>query len=190
MNSDNKLGRKGRRVLGCFGLAFGSLFLGIGLFICVAALSRSWKQHNTAGWKSVPGEVISVNVKFTEEKMPESPMLYSYTVDGKVYRSTRAAYVDVKNLSYNDWLALINGLPQKGPVTVYYNPAEPEESVLRAGKYANSSHGLGLGAMFAGFAAVWMAFWWGMSNWLPSRLERSRKSDSGGDSQKSGYSRD
>jgi len=98
--------------------------------------------------------------------------MYEFDVNGGVYRSSRVAFIDRANIDYQDWLQLANGLPKEGAITVYYNPDDPNESVLKAGNAAISWSGVGFGALFGGFATFWMIAWWCMSNWLPDRLMR------------------
>jgi len=166
------MSRKGRRVIGGFGVMFGSLFLLLGLFAIGSGLKRGIKQRNTADWPSVQGRILSLSVDRPENHGAESPLMYEYEVDGKVYRSTRVAYVDKPNLEFNEWIQLANGLPKDGTVAVYFDPEDPNESVLKAGEHAASWEGVKSGSLFAGFAAIWVTLWWGMSNWLPDRLSR------------------
>lgn len=164
--------RRGRRIFGLFGLAFGSLFLFVGLGVMGAAIHRGLKQKATSDWPTVKGEILSTKLTKPDNNSADSPLIYEFGFKGGVYRSTRVAFIDRTNIGYNDWIQLANGLPKEGPVTVYYNPEDPNESVLVAGDVTPSWDGLGFGAMFAGFAAFWMTGWWGISNWLPDRLSR------------------
>lgn len=174
------MSKKGRRIFGLFGLAFGSIFLLIGLAVMGAGIRRGLKQRATEAWPKIEGEIISMQTGMTGKDGPSSTVTYRFDLAGKIYRSSRIAYIDRQNIEYNDWLQLANGLPDSGRVTVYYDPRDPGESVLISGNAKQSWSGIGTGALFAGFAAVWMTFWWVMSNWLPNRLERETI-QSGGD---------
>jgi len=169
---ESSLSRKGRRTVGLFGLAFGSIFLCVGIANMIGPIKRGFKQRGTTEWTMVEGEIISVTPKAPRENRPDSPMLYQYKVDERSYRSTRAALTDGAKLEYNEWLQLINGLPDSGKIPVYYNPADPNESMLITGEVKASWQGLKAAVRFAGFALVWMAMLWGISNWLPDRLAK------------------
>jgi hypothetical protein len=91
-----------------------------------------------------------------------------------------------RNIRFNDWIQLANGLPESGRVKVFYNPDDPGESVLISGNARQSWDGIGFGAIFSGFAAVWMTFWWLMSNWLPDRFEKITTRGGGGDADSNG----
>ena len=167
---ENTLSKSGRRVFGCFGLAFGSLFLVVGLGFMLTIAYRGLAQRNTEDWSKTEGEVLEVNTQRDEDDPRSSPLTYKYTVDDKIYRSDTVVFVDAENLEYDDWLGLADGIAEIGAVDVYYDPANHSDSVLRPGDAPESWNGLGFGGLFAGFAAFWMAAWWGMTNWLPDKL--------------------
>ena len=169
-SEERQFSPRGRKMFGCFGLAFGSLFLVVGLWVMWQAWQRDRDQTATGGWSSTEGRIVAFNRTKDEGRPAESPLLYEFSVSGATYRSTQIALVDAKNLDYQDWIALANGLPSDGIVTVYYDPSDPSRSVLKPGTLKISSHGFKLGMLFAGFASIWMALWWTMSVWLPSRL--------------------
>lgn len=171
-NTEPQMTKKGRRIFGFFGLAFGSLFLIVGLGVMGAAAKRGLKQKATSDWPSVEGKIVSTELRKSNDKGADSPLMYEFDLEGRIYRSTRVAFIDRSNIDYNDWIQLANGLPREGSVTVYYDPENPNESVLIAGDVKASWVGLGFGAIFGGFAAFWMTAWWVMSNWLPDRLSR------------------
>jgi len=170
--------KKGRRIFGVFGLAFGSIFLIIGLGVMGAAAKRGLKQRATSDWPSLEGTIVSTDLRKSDENGAESPLMYEFDLNGKIYRSTRVAFIDRSNIDYNDWIQLANGLPREGAVTVYYDPEQPNESVLISGDVKASWGGLGFGAIFGGFAAFWMTAWWVMSNWLPDRLSKETTTES------------
>lgn len=163
---------KGRKVMGCFGVVFGSLFLAIGLWVVAQAWLRGREQASTAGWPATEGQILSFNTVKDKERLAHSPLLYEFTVSGAVYRSTQVAMVDAINLDYQEWIALANRLPVEGKVKVYYDPSDPSRSVLKPGPLDVSYNGMKFGLGFAGFAAIWMTLWWVMGVWLPDRLSK------------------
>ncbi len=168
---ETSLSKSGRRVFGCFGLAFGSLFLLVGVGLMVSIAMRGLDQRSTSSWIKTQGEILEINLQFDEDSVRDSPVTYKYEIDGSVYRSNTVVFVDAQNLEYDEWLGLSDGLAENGEVDVFYNPSDPSQSVLRTGNAAESWNGFWFGGIFAGFAAFWMTAWWGMSNWLPDKLE-------------------
>ena len=176
--TENSISKSGRKVFGCFGLAFGSLFLVVGIGLMVSITLRGFAQRSTSSWTKTQGEIVNVNTEFNEDRDRASPITYKYDIDGNVYRSNTVVFVDAQNLEYEAWLGLGDGIPENGNVDVFYNPNDRSESVLRTGDATESWNGFWFGGLFAGFAAIWMTAWWGMSNWLPDKLE-SLKSANG-----------
>jgi hypothetical protein len=170
------LTRGGRRFFSYLGLALGSLFLLVPIVIMASALQRGWKQKFTVEWPTVRGTIIAKQLTKSRNHPADSPLTYEFFLDGKVYRSTRVAFVDSSNLTYDEWLQLADGLPPEGSVTVHYNPEDPNESVLVTGSHKVTWSEISSVAGMAGFAIFWMIGWWGMSNWLPDRLEKAGKS--------------
>ncbi|MEO1527155.1 MAG: DUF3592 domain-containing protein [Planctomycetota bacterium] len=169
--------KSARRAFGYFGLAFGSLFVLVGIGVTISIAMRGFAQRATSGWTQTQGQIIDLEVKFDESHLRSSPLLYKYEVQGNVYRSTTVVLVDAMNLDYETWLGLANGLPESGKVDVFYNPMEPSQSVLRTGDAPESWNKFWFGGLFATGAALWMTTWWGLSNWLPDLIEASKNRD-------------
>jgi hypothetical protein len=164
-----------RRVFGLFGVIFGSLFVVVGLFVMSIGIRNGYRQMATEHWRAVDGTLVSKSLEGrTKTNKSQSPVTYKYTVDQLEYFSDRVLYADLQNLDYGEWASLANGLPQSGTVTVYVNPSNPQESVLRKGAQPLSWQGVGIGALVTGFILAWMATWWGMTNVLPNLLEKRR----------------
>ena len=126
------------RVAPWFLIAIGAIVLGYGVKkVMVAAASK--------GWTPVPG-VIEESV--VEEKMfkPDMPrqadnkstsfhanIRYRFSANNKSFTGTRVSFGDhdANYRSYAD--DLVQRYPKDGEVTVYYNPANPEQSVLEPG---------------------------------------------------------
>ena len=180
MANINEMSPAARKKFGCFGVAFGSLFLLVGLFVMSVGIKNGMKQKGTSSWLSVDGVIISNNFnKRNKESKSIGPLSYKYYIDGLAYYSDRVVFVDLKNLDHSDWLQLANGLPEIKPeandkeikVSVYVNPANYDESVLKSGYQSISWRGVGFGAAFSGFALFWMTAWWFMSTIIPKWLE-------------------
>jgi hypothetical protein len=172
--TESQTAKSGRRIIGFFGLAFGSLFLIFGLGLICAAAKLGFKQSATSAWPSVEGKILSNKLRKSDDIGADSPLMYEFQVNGVSYRSTRIFYIAPSSIDYSEWIQLANGFPREGSITVYYRSDNPNESVLVSGAVKASWNGLGSGALFAGFAAFWMTAWWGMSNWLPDRLSKGK----------------
>jgi|GEM_PF-2061579 len=170
------LTRGGRRFFSYLGLAFGAFFLLVPIIIMASALLRGCKQKFTVEWPTVRGTIIAKQLTKSRNRPADSPLTYEFFLDGKVYHSTRVAFVDSRNLTYDEWLQLAHGLPPEGDVTVHYNPADPNECVLVTGSHKATWSEITSVAGMAGFSIFWMIGWWGMLKWLPDRLEKGGKS--------------
>ncbi len=85
------------------------------------------RQIRTANWVRTSGTIIhSKNVigEFSNE--------YSYEVKGKKFTSDRIAYAALVGQA-DELLADTNKTPKDREIIVYYNPANPADSVLKAG---------------------------------------------------------
>jgi hypothetical protein len=164
------------RFFGYFGLTIGACFLLVPLVIMAFAVQRAWKQKLTTEWPSIKGTIIAKQLTKSRNRSADSPLTYEFFLQGKVYQSTRVAFVDSRNLTYDEWLQLADGLPSQGDVTVHYNPADPKESVLVTGMHNVTWSEISSVAGMAGFATFWMIGWWSVLHWLPDRGEKAGKS--------------
>ncbi len=112
-----------RRAIDFFGLAFGSLFLLVGLFVISIGVRNGLKQLSTSSWRDIEGTVLEKRLTGrAEEHNDFSPVSYSYFIDGAPYHSDRVLYTNLRNLENNQWMQLANGIPDSGRVTVFVNP--------------------------------------------------------------------
>jgi len=86
---------------------------------------------------------------------------YTYTVDGHTYTSKQRTIGDdwwtsKWSASLEDARAQIQGYHAGHPVTVYYNPEQPEQATLKPGETqgARSTLLVGAGICFIGMVAV------------------------------------
>lgn len=114
--------------------------VGLGLVITSVALTAqryfSYRMaHLSLLWPTVSGKIISANLEtywndFNEKALPQ--IIYSYSVDGHFYTSSRFSYAlpEFSKAAADRVLALYNG---RSVVSVSYNPADPSISVLETG---------------------------------------------------------
>ncbi|NQU22594.1 MAG: DUF3592 domain-containing protein [Candidatus Nealsonbacteria bacterium] len=86
----------------------------------------------TSGFATVKGVVISSHVKSTEVgaiNLHDPVIEYAYVVQGRRYRNN--VYVPTDSSGKRKWATtVVAQYPPKSPCTVYYDPAEPQNSVL------------------------------------------------------------
>jgi hypothetical protein len=112
-------------------IAFGSLFVILGLYLFVNAL-RTYRWPTTTG--VVRGQDVSSSSS-SEGSTSYSPKLrYEYEVDGDTYVSSRIAVGSGPSFNSRsgarEWL---EDYPVDSEVTVRYNPGRPDRSVLQPG---------------------------------------------------------
>src|SRR5579883_1524537 len=93
-------------------------------------------QIKAIGYPSTEGTMVSSQVK--EEEGEDGPVhgvsvAYNYTVDGKAYTGQRYRYVD-RMSSGSRWANnMVQNHPPGGKVLVYYDPQQPNNSLLAPG---------------------------------------------------------
>lgn len=101
---------------------------------------------------STPGKFLRVQVRKDSARAGEEwypDVLYEYFVDGKSIWGWRLSYEEEPRPK-DYWEGRLKGYAEGGPVTVYYDPGAPKESILekkREGLYRVWVK-LGLGAAF------------------------------------------
>ena len=71
MANINEMSPAARKKFGCFGVAFGSLFLLVGLFVMSVGIKNGMKQMDTSSWLSVDGVIISNNFNKRNQYCPK-----------------------------------------------------------------------------------------------------------------------
>lgn len=108
-----------------------AMFLGIvGLF----SLADGWITSRSYGdWQSTRG-VVTVSQLINQSTLPaenhSSQVIYDYEVDGVTYRSTTISH-GFADGSLSAGHNLVETYPKGTEVTVYYDPYNPEDSVLK-----------------------------------------------------------
>ena len=154
---------------GFFFLVFG----GIGAFLLYKAYKARQQSGASQGWPAVQGQVTEAHVEHSTHSDSDggiqysySPRLsYTYQAGGNTYYSDKITFGFQQTFnSEAKAQAALQRYPVGGNVTVYYNPANPEEAVLEraAGGFAVS---LVIGILFVFIALcaactslVWAVF--------------------------------
>lgn len=128
-------------------------------------LRGEWRVLRSHGWPAVEGRVTESSV-FDDTRRTKNPaakrttstetalyvpqVFYTFTVEGRSYSGSRISFTDDRTSDYTAAQTLVAHYPAQSSVTVYYDPADPELSVLeRRGGGPNRiaiAVGLGLGA--------------------------------------------
>ena len=117
----------------------------IGLIVLpIAAAGLAWELNKTrlsmatSKWKKVPCVVSGIESVLESSPLSEDETFavhanYTYEVDGKPLSSTKISNSHCKFLSRKEADRLTSGIPQSGPYHAYYNPKNPQDSVLVTG---------------------------------------------------------
>ena len=139
--------RSPRRALGLALLAFG-IALAIPFGNEILSIARA-----SAGWPHAPGTVQLSELQREEQRdgslMYRAHVVYTYRVDGRDYVGERLRFGSEASLSpVRDRAEQRVAVYRPGmPVTVYYDPASPAESVLEPGARVDAYALLALGVV-------------------------------------------
>jgi hypothetical protein len=119
-------------VLGLLVLAIGLFFGGLGLASIAGSLRRRRQSRASRHWLSVHGRVMNSKVE-TSPGGPHGPhhepqVRYQYEVSGQRYVGNRISFADISGRMASE--RVVKRYPRDMPVTVLYDPADPQESAL------------------------------------------------------------
>jgi hypothetical protein len=161
-----------RIVLGVFGLVLAALFGGM----FVWAVSEFAACRASRNWPSAPGQVEGAGVleeisrtRRGRERVEYSTVVrYKYAVQGRDHTGARVGFGPSQ--SYSFLASELAGQYRPGqPVTVYYDPADPKNAVLRR-EVLFGGYVYGFVGLFGGF--------WGVRLLLVSVTPTTRTADS------------
>lgn len=101
-----------------------------------------YKAHNSAKWPEVAGTIVSSNIshhlggKGTPYSSPD--IAYSYQVGPTLYIGDNIAYAPLSSSNTRKVSQVTGRYPVGRVVTVYYDPSNPQESVLEPGATTDS----------------------------------------------------
>ena len=94
-------------------------------------------------WPTVEGKILKSEMVqqyfFLQQYSYEPRIRYSYSVEGKTYESDSISMRFLSSKSADTVQEVVCEYPEGSPATVYYNPDDPEESVLIPGVSVGTS---------------------------------------------------
>jgi hypothetical protein len=114
----------------------------------------------SAAWPSVEGKITCSNaVDRTVGVKPkfEVNIAYTYTVDGREYTGSRVCFADSTGSGESAVRAVVDRYPMNSTPQVFYDPANPAQSVLEAGASRGAIILLAIPVLmlFAGAYLIW-----------------------------------
>ncbi len=117
-----------------FGFAIGALLLVMGGPISGYFLTRIFLEAKaSATWPAVNGIIARVQVGETSAGQFFPDVAYTYTVGTVVFTGTRIRTSDGEYAIRDGAVQAMQELTVGAPITVYYNPSNPRQSVIRNG---------------------------------------------------------
>jgi len=129
------------------------IVLALGIGALWHGLTLYKKNSETQRWLPAPGKIISASFIEGSNNTSsgydyEKKIKYEYTVEGKTYVSSRVAIWEMSSNRSEALRDVEEIFPAGKEVTVYYNPLDPQEAVLRPGEFR--------GARFVTFLGIMM----------------------------------
>lgn len=166
-------------------MIFGGIFLFVWivgwsagtLFFDYMFIGGVWKQYETQYWPQTQGKVIYSKIKTHSDSDGTSYSLdlnYDYSVGNFTYTGTKDSELPNMMIGSNSVQKRAGSLPAGKPVTVYYNPRNPQQAVLVRGMTIQNFAGLAFAAMFmTPFNLVMLGSWYFVGAWATSRFKRA-----------------
>jgi hypothetical protein len=119
-------------------LLFGPIVL-IGAGLVFYGLRQRIRARASASWSSVQGTALSAEVKeqvvtsgktHSRQTWYRPTIEYEYLVNGVRYQSNRIAFGNVSSQNEEDAQRLLDQTIKAGSVQVFYNPQNPQDTVL------------------------------------------------------------
>ncbi len=133
---------------------FYKLFMIVSLAIILFATFLVTKEYNTKKWPSVTGKILMSRLVRSGSKL-KPKIVYQYSVGDRTFKGENI-YAGTLILSLSSPAStLIKQYPEGKKVTVYYNPKNPQEAVLKRGINIDAMVLLGVG-LFMFFIALFI----------------------------------
>jgi len=135
-------------------IIFFVVFAGVGIGLTIYAYGLHGKAKASKNWPPADGTISSSSVSQHKSSSKDSTtyhaeVYYKYSVNGTNYSNNQVTFGDYGSGSPGHAQKIVNRYPAGKTVTVYYNPATPEESVLEPGVVWFVRVMLGAGIVFA-----------------------------------------
>ena len=132
-------------------------FLGVLIIFGCATLPRYFHAQKSAQWPTVPGMITVSQLKVGYLKHMKGyfgDVEYSYRVGATDYHGNRLSFNRVHLGVKDAWQRVLDSYPVGKVVAVYYDPADPELSVLEPGLHGEMESIFKLDLLFVGSFAV------------------------------------
>jgi hypothetical protein len=129
------------------------IFAAIGVLILFLGASAMQRSYDSKDWPTTEGKIFVSRVVRDQDSDGDvtyrSDIQYVYEVNGQVYDCNRIQFGWRSNQSRKGAQQEVAKYPPDSTVTVHYNPKNPKNAVLEAGKLAP-----GIFMMVAGFLVI------------------------------------
>lgn len=105
------------------------LLVAVGLTLILMGLAARNKYVHAERWPSIQGQVIESRIDDTILEDPRLIFTYSYYTHDREFRSSRISF-SANPTSRKGLDGIVSTYPAGGPVTVHFDPSNPEEAVL------------------------------------------------------------
>ncbi|MEO8498059.1 MAG: DUF3592 domain-containing protein, partial [Planctomycetota bacterium] len=144
------------------------LFMAVGCVPLVLGIRGVQRARQSLAWPVVDGRIVRSDLRSEQSTSRDdkgrertttsyyADLAYEYTVDGKPYTGTRITIVEGGSGSSADAQATMDRYPRDANVSVSYDPAAPDQSVLEPGKWGGAGWLLLFGGVFIGIPGLMM----------------------------------
>lgn len=147
-------------ILGACGTAllFLVVFGGVGIGLGIWGWGVLTNARVSEGWPTAAGRVVRSEVEHSTDSEGGDSYLpqidYRYQVEGQDYENDRVRYGENSYSNRRQAEAEAEKYPVGRQVEVYYEPGDPENSVLEPGATLGSYLGVCMGALFLGIGLI------------------------------------
>jgi cell division protein YceG involved in septum cleavage len=150
-------------------LVLGTVFIATGIGVSLSGVMTIMNGRTSSSWPSVKGTIIASGVSSERKRetttqrayiSSDAALIYQYQVNGRAYSSGKIRIGDFAFRSGSRAKEIVSKYPEGKKVIVYYNPKNPEITVLEPGMPRGSLLfvGVGLLCVFGGLGAMRSAF--------------------------------
>ncbi len=116
---------------------FPAIFILVGGITVYLGISDMLLAKASNGWPNTQGAISASEMEYHRDSdgggTYHARILYDYEVFGVLYSNDRIAYGDYGSSNPSHARSIVNRYSKQLPVTVYYQPEHPQESVLETG---------------------------------------------------------
>ena len=121
------------------------VFVMVGIAVLFWGYGSFQKSQEAKSWPTTKGKIISSEIhsywshsgtgrKRHMKMMYGAKVQYKYSADGKTYLSDRISFGEFDSSSRKDAQKVVDKYPPDKEISVYHDPAKPENAVLEPGK--------------------------------------------------------